>query len=687
MGIVSKLSSAVIFGYCGWIIIRLSILLFNLYYPSFSVKSLFYAEEGLHKHHIAWDPSIQYYVSLYVSENSHLDSSFFDSADLAYRSPLLVVKSRSGVYFAPSKDHRDRHSPQKGFISEKVTLSLPEKFWALNKTIYAHTFIHNKNSLVYSESLSTYIVNFEDPFLLGTSSQLISWKPRIIDNKLSLLDKSESINLVNKQLLYKDLLEPHAKTRLVIDTVFDDFSFNEYRFPADIAPYIRLIHKKAPSKDSVPDYLPIVLENQLGIRSEHFIPLTNYSISSNGTIYRLESETLSSFPLEFIFSVSKLGWVRLALFLNKSFSSMQSGNSLYSTSSQEIDNLKEMIYESDYKLVFLTIIASIFHILFEFLAYKEDISFFSKSKGQNISKDTKKSSNDNQRELSSHQNSLSAKKEKAPPKDSGLVGGTQIAETNSQYEFVSRSGLIMKAFSSTIGMLYLFDHKESTSILIIIGSLFGAILDIWKVSRVFDFSRFKISNLSNLFSSGANLLKSSSNITVNNQNSVNFKSESAPKRELKSNDDKNNTEDNTLSENTVRDQVDKQTMWVLLNFGAPILLAYGGYSLAYEKHSSYFSFAIHMALTTVYVLEFVQMLPQILINYKLKSVESIPITAFMYRFFTTFIDDLFAMVIPMPTLTRLGTFRDDIVFFVLCYQWWVYPSKKKEKEPDSKSSK
>jgi hypothetical protein len=39
----------------------------------------------------------------------------------------------------------------------------------------------------------------------------------------------------------------------------------------------------------------------------------------------------------------------------------------------------------------------------------------------------------------------------------------------------------------------------------------------------------------------------------------------------------------------------------------------------------------------------------------------------------TFIDDLFAFVIKMPTMYRIGCFRDDIIFFIYLYQRYIYP--------------
>lgn len=49
-----------------------------------------------------------------------------------------------------------------------------------------------------------------------------------------------------------------------------------------------------------------------------------------------------------------------------------------------------------------------------------------------------------------------------------------------------------------------------------------------------------------------------------------------------------------------------------------------------------------------------------------------PAKAMTYKFLNTFIDDLFAFTIKMPTLHRLATLRDDVIFFVYIYQAWAY---------------
>lgn len=66
------------------------------------------------------------------------------------------------------------------------------------------------------------------------------------------------------------------------------------------------------------------------------------------------------------------------------------------------------------------------------------------------------------------------------------------------------------------------------------------------------------------------------------------------------------------------------------------------------------------------------MTPQLFINYKLKSVAHLPWRMLSYKFLNTFIDDIFAFVIKMPLMYRIGCFRDDIIFIIYLYQRWIY---------------
>ena len=104
----------------------------------------------------------------------------------------------------------------------------------------------------------------------------------------------------------------------------------------------------------------------------------------------------------------------------------------------------------------------------------------------------------------------------------------------------------------------------------------------------------------------------------------------------------------------------------------PLLFAYAGYSLKYETHKSWYSFIIATLVGSVYAYGFLMMVPSLYINYRLKSVAHMPARAMTYKFLNTFIDDLFAFTIKMPTLHRLATLRDDVIFFVYLYQSYKY---------------
>jgi hypothetical protein len=104
----------------------------------------------------------------------------------------------------------------------------------------------------------------------------------------------------------------------------------------------------------------------------------------------------------------------------------------------------------------------------------------------------------------------------------------------------------------------------------------------------------------------------------------------------------------------------------------PLFIGYGIYSFIYNEHKGYYSFVLGMCYGFLLVFGFIMMTPQLFINYKLKSTAHLPWRMLTYKFINTFIDDLFAFVIKMPTLYRLGCFRDDIVFFIFLYQKWIY---------------
>eukprot|EP01126_Amoeba_proteus_P029887 TRINITY_DN2953_c0_g2_i5.p1 TRINITY_DN2953_c0_g2~~TRINITY_DN2953_c0_g2_i5.p1 ORF type:complete len:255 (-),score=48.59 TRINITY_DN2953_c0_g2_i5:31-795(-) len=131
--------------------------------------------------------------------------------------------------------------------------------------------------------------------------------------------------------------------------------------------------------------------------------------------------------------------------------------------------------------------------------------------------------------------------------------------------------------------------------------------------------------------------------------------------------------DKTSYTKTKTKEYDLESMKYLNFLLYPLLFCYSVYSLLYRSHKSWYSFLISTAAGFVYTFGFIMMTPQLFINYRLKSVAHLSFRVFVYKGISTFIDDLFAFMIRMPTLHRLRVFRDDIVFLIYLYQRWIYP--------------
>ena len=126
-------------------------------------------------------------------------------------------------------------------------------------------------------------------------------------------------------------------------------------------------------------------------------------------------------------------------------------------------------------------------------------------------------------------------------------------------------------------------------------------------------------------------------------------------------------------------QYDKMAMRYLRTVVFPLVVGFSAYSLLFLEHRSWYSWALGSLVGFVYAFGFIMMTPQLFINYKMQSVAHLPWRAMVYKALNTFVDDLFAFVIKMPTLHRLACFRDDLVFFIFLYQRWIYKVDKKRR--------
>ncbi|XP_026478514.1 cleft lip and palate transmembrane protein 1 homolog [Ctenocephalides felis] len=209
----------------------------------------------------------------------------------------------------------------------------------------------------------------------------------------------------------------------------------------------------------------------------------------------------------------------------------------------------------------------------------------------------------------------------------------QFWNNRKSLEGLSVRSVFFNVFQSVIVLLYVLDNE--TNAMIKISCFLGLAIEIWKIQKVVD-------------------------ISINRDHKIlGF----LPKIKF--------TDKGSYIESSTR-QYDQLAFRYLSWLCFPLLVGYGVYSLLYQEHKGWYSFTLNMLYGFLLTFGFIMMTPQLFINYKMKSVAHLPWRMMSYKFLNTFIDDIFAFVIKMPTMYRLGCFRDDIVFFIFLYQRWIY---------------
>lgn len=250
---------------------------------------------------------------------------------------------------------------------------------------------------------------------------------------------------------------------------------------------------------------------------------------------------------------------------------------------KDSDGFKKILTESNPILLGVTMVVSLLHSVFEFMAFKSDIGFW---------------------------------------KDNRSMRG------------LSAKSILINTACQLIVTLYLFDNE--TNFMVMFGQVVGLFIEFWKITKAMNVSIVWWGSL--------------------------------PMLSLK--ERTSYTEGNTKEHD---DTAMRYLSYVLF----PLVICYGIYTLLYEEHKSWYSWVLGSLVGAVYMFGFILMCPQLYLNYKLKSVAHLPGKQLMYKFLTTIIDDLFAFAIKMPSLHRLAVFRDDVVFLMYLYQWWIYGVDKK----------
>ncbi|NXI41414.1 CLPT1 protein, partial [Galbula dea] len=352
----------------------------------------------------------------------------------------------------------------------------------------------------------------------------------------------------------------HWHPNLTINMVDDHTPWVKGSVPPPLDQYVKF--------DAVSgDYYPILYFNDYWNLQRDYFPI---------------NESLRRLPFRLSFCPLSL-W-RWQLYAAQSTKSPWNflGEDLYEQSDEEQDSVKVALLETNPYLLALTIIVSIVHSIFEFLAFKNDIQFWN---------------------------------------------------SRQSLEGLSVRSVFFGVFQSLVVLLYILDNE--TNFVVQVSVFIGLLIDLWKITKVMDVRLDHEQKVAGVFPR------------------LSFKDKS------------------TYIESSTKvydDMAFQYLSWILF----PLLGCYAVYSLLYLEHKGWYSWVLSMLYGFLLTFGFITMTPQLFINYKLKSVAHLPWRMLTYKALNTFIDDLFAFVIKMPMMYRIGCLRDDVVFFIYLYQRWIY---------------
>ncbi|KAG7317244.1 hypothetical protein KOW79_019542 [Hemibagrus wyckioides] len=463
--------------------------------------------------------------------------------------------------------HREEDFDVNTRFERLINVSLPKKT-RKNGTLYGMVFVHQAG-----------MSPWQDPRQVHLVTQLTTY----------MLPKPPEVSLITGQELPQqeqrtpgsngeaDWPVSHWRSRLTLNIVAENFMFDREAIPSDVHRYMRVYQS---GKKFV--YLPLLFIDELSNRVKDLVEINS---------------STTELPLTISYDTITLGKLRFWIHMQDAVYSLQQ----FGFTEKDADEIKGIFVDTNLYFLALTFFVAAFHLLFDFLAFKNDISFWKQKKS--------------------------------------MVG-------------MSSKAVLWRCFSTLVIFLYLLD--EQTSLLVLIPAGIGSLIEVWKVKKAFKIYIFW-KGITPTFMFG------------------------------KSDESERRTE-----------EYDSLAMKYLSYLLYPLCVGGAAYALVFVKYKSWYSWLINSLVNGVYAFGFLFMLPQLFVNYKLKSVAHLPWKAFMYKAFNTFIDDVFAFIITMPTSHRLACFRDDAVFIIYLYQRWLYPVDKTrvneygvsyDEEPKRKSHK
>jgi len=260
-------------------------------------------------------------------------------------------------------------------LQKSISLLITEEFLEANATLYAQVWASRKgheprNIGVDSpddprKGLDAHVVHYSFPLTFH-------WPPEKRRTARSLLDGEDSVDdtveaVVQEATATEEEDEDDAKWIMLLHPTFH-LSFIELYEPFPINNVPAPLPKYMKFHEATANYYPVLYHNQFWTLSDRFHRV-------NSTLFDGDSVT----PLTLNISLSSMGmWQFMMQVQMQNMWEQQSSFGM--SSAKEQDTLKQVLLDTNPYLLGLTVLVSLLHMLFEILAFKNDVSFWRKNK-------------------------------------------------------------------------------------------------------------------------------------------------------------------------------------------------------------------------------------------------------------------------------------------------------------------
>uniref|UniRef100_A0A6Q2YV29 Lipid scramblase CLPTM1L n=1 Tax=Esox lucius TaxID=8010 RepID=A0A6Q2YV29_ESOLU len=297
------------------------------------------------------------------------------SSYLANRPHLQVIRGLGLPYIVDNSNDFDIHSKFERVVNVSLPLATRN-----NGTLHTVVFVHKAGVSPLKDSQQVHHV-----------AQLSSYM--VPKDTLSSHKQTVTSPRIGRPV-------SHWRSRLTLNMMSEDFTFNRGTLPSDVWRYMMI-------------YLPLLHIDELSVRVKDMMEI-------NGSLTQL--------PLTISYEGLSLRQFRFWIHMQDVTFSLKH----FGFTEVNIDEIKGVLVDTNLYLLALTALVTMFHFTFEFLAFKNDISFWRKKKS--------------------------------------MVG-------------MSGKAVLWRCSSTIVIFLKILEERSSLLVLIPVG--IGAIIELWKVKQVY----------------------------------------------------------------------------------------------------------------------------------------------------------------------------------------------------------